>query len=147
MSSLNELFLSSSFRDERIWTLEYFGRFSSKSQFHNLTQPRSQLRPFSFKKVWMSSMPLRVKAFSWTASLSCINTMDMLQRRRPFMMLSPNWCVVLCKDNEESTKHLFIHCLFSKAIWDHFIGSLNRSWVMPNEMLDLFSQWKLVFHF
>lgn len=80
----------------------------------------------------------RVKAFAWIGSLSRSNTMDLLQRHRPFLQISPNWCV-LCRKDSESTNHLFMHCSFSKVIWDHF-SNLNCSWVMPHELLNLFSQ-------
>lgn len=56
------------------------------------------------------------------------------------MALSLNWCI-LCEGDSKSTSRLFIHCNFSKAIWNYFFGSLFRSWVMPEEVLDLIWQW------
>lgn len=67
--------------------------------------------------------------------------MDMLQRRRPFISLSPYWCV-LCKRDGESAKLIFLHCQFSKAIWDYFFYKMSRSWVMPDEVMDFFCQRK-----
>lgn len=56
------------------------------------------------------------------------------------MAISPNWCV-LCKRNEESTSHLFIHCIFARDIWAYFLDGVNRFWVMPKDVVDLFYQW------
>lgn len=38
--------------------------------------------------------------------------MDMLQWRRPYIVLSPNYCY-LCRKNSEFANHIFIHCKFT----------------------------------
>ena len=58
------------------------------------------------------------------------------------MILSPNWCV-LCKKDEEQTNHLFIHYPFASEVWYYFISKSNVSWVMPKDMVDLFFSWKI----
>lgn len=73
-------------------------------------------------------------------ALNPINTMDILQRRRPCRYISPNWCV-LCKKNGELVSHLFIHCIFARDIWAYFLGWVNWVWVMPKDVKDLFHQW------
>lgn len=54
------------------------------------------------------------------------------------MTLSPNWCV-LCKKEEKQANHLFIHCPF--ASWNYLIYNSDVSWIMPKDMVDLFSSW------
>ena len=140
MSLLKEVFLSPSFPDKRIWTLKSLGKFSSKSLFTYLSHPCAIPSPFPVKQVWKPPVPSRIKAFSWTVVLDRLNTMEMLQMRRPFLYLSPSWCV-LCKSEGESANHLFMHCRFAKAIWDHFFEKLHWQWVMPGTIYDLFWQW------
>lgn len=117
MSNLHEVFLSKSFHDQRVWTLDASGRFSAKSFFMDLIhgdEPQS-FNSFPYAKIWKPPVPSWVNAILWTAALNCISTMDMLQKRRPFMQLSSHWCI-LCRANAESSSHLFLHCQFSKHI-------------------------------
>lgn len=90
MPSLNKEFLSSSFVDQSAWDLEPLSLFSSKSIFLVLFLANPSASPFSSSKIWKPPIPPRVKVFSWTAVLNRINTMNILQRKRPFMSLSPH---------------------------------------------------------
>lgn len=76
----------------------------------------------------------------WTVSLDGINTMDMIQRRRPTMVLNPNWCV-LCKNNSKTASHKLLHCEFSKSIWNYFFGRLHQLWVMPATTMEMIHHW------
>lgn len=55
--------------------------------------------------------------------LSAINTADCLQRRVPYMALTPSWCH-MCHSQSESVVHLFLHCNFAALSW-HFILQVN----------------------
>lgn len=94
MSLLEEVCLSNSFPNLRVWILESSRKFSSKSFFMSLTNPNHNFMSFPSKKIWESLVPHWVKAFVWTMALNRISTMDLLQRRRPFMQISPNWYVI-----------------------------------------------------
>ena len=96
---------------------------------------RSVFMCLCIMKFWKPCALPKVKAFTWTADLNHINTIEMLQKRRPFMSLSPHWCV-LCKKELESTNHLFLHCSFAEIIWSYFLSNQSRMWVMPESLVD-----------
>lgn len=137
LSNLKEVYISTSFPDIRIWNLESSENLSSKSFFMAMLSVQNSPISFPCKKIWRSPAPQRVKEFLWIVPLNRINTLDMLQWRRPSMALSSHWCV-LCKKDSASANHISIHCNFSKNIWNHLFASLMRMWVMPNEMVDQF---------
>lgn len=55
---------------------------------------------------------------------------NILQRRRPFQILSPRWCV-FCKKNGETADHLFLHCSFWIKLWFKVWRELSVEWVVP----------------
>ena len=57
----------------------------------------------------------------------------------------PSRCV-LCKDQSETGNHLFIHCSFSKKVWDFLTQDLGHSWCVPFNLLDFFCQWHGLFN-
>lgn len=97
--------------------------------------------PSHTKKIWKLAISPRVKAFSWTTVLGRINMMDMLQRRKPFMPLSPHWCA-LCQMDGKSVHHIFLHCSFTHKVWIHFISRIGVYWVMPETIQLMFFSWK-----
>ena len=50
--------------------------------------------------------PLKVKAFACLVAHRKVNANDLLQLRRPFKSLNPQWCI-LCKEDGESVDHIF----------------------------------------
>lgn len=141
LDSLQSIFLSRRSPDKRVWSLESFAKFTSKSFFLALSNPSSIESSLPHRKIWKLAVLPRVKAFSWTAALGRINTMDMLQRRRPFMPLSSHWCA-LCHMDGESVHHIFLHCSFTHKVWIHFISRIGVYWVMPKKLQLMFSSWK-----
>lgn len=122
-----------------VWILEPSSKFSSKSFFIALSALPISISSFPHWMIWNPDAPPRVKAFSWTAVLGRINTMDMFQRRS-FMYLSPHWCC-LCHEEGESVHRIFIHCSFSTKIWSYFLSRMGLNWVMPEKINHLFSAW------
>lgn len=51
MLSLNEVFVSLSFEDQRVWALESFRHFSTKSMFLSLSNPNAPSPPFPYSKI------------------------------------------------------------------------------------------------
>lgn len=47
----------------------------------------------------------------------------------------------LCMQEAESRDHIFIHCVFSTKIWDHFKHALSIHFAIPNSIKDLFALW------
>lgn len=135
VSKLEIVFISHSFPNKRVWTLESSGLFSCKSFFKALIPVQNLDLSFLAKRIWNQKIPPRVKAFLWLTVLNRINTMDVLQRTRPNMALFPQWCI-LCKNAIESSSHIFIHCKFTSTIWNYFFSKMGKMHVWPNDTRD-----------
>ena len=57
-------------------------------------------------------------------------------KRGDCIILSPGWCV-LCKKDNESLDHLFLHCAFSFRIWGKILQEFGVDWVIPRSSKDL----------
>ncbi len=64
---------------------------------------------FPWKSIWKVKAPSCIAFFTWTASLGKILTISNLRRQGLTLV---NWCC-LCKKNEKTVNHLFIHCEFT----------------------------------
>lgn len=53
-----------------------------------------------------------------------------------------NRCV-LCKREEESVDHIFIHCIMAQRVWCFFLSRLGIAWVFPNHFKFLLSVWRI----
>lgn len=126
--------------DKRIWILDSPGRFSSKSFYNVLSNPLNVDTSFPHHLAWKPTAPPMVKVVSWTTIIGRINTLDILQKRRPFMHLSPQWCP-LCKRDGESVHHIFMHCSFTYEVCIYFISRMRINWVMPEKLSQLFCSW------
>lgn len=78
------------------WNLEKDGTFSSKSLSLLLSSSRDWICKDLYIAIWKGSYPKKVKFYIWELSHSCLNTYDKLQRRSPWISLSPS-CCILCK--------------------------------------------------
>ena len=122
--------------DLRIWNPDSSGSFSCKSASAAI-QHDTALQDFPFYKfIWKSNIPARIKFFAWSLSLERINTYDVLQRKRPFLCLSPSWCV-MCKHEQESILHLFIQCNFARSLWIKVFREFGITSEIPNNLLEL----------
>lgn len=45
-------------------------------------------------------------------------------------MQCPTMCV-LCNSEEEMPRHLFINCIFSRGVWDHFLSKIGHVLCQP----------------
>ena len=100
MRSLDDLYLSPSVPDARLWPLSSSGLFSVKSFFLALSQSSGSSQNFPSKFVWNSQVPFKVKSFVWLVAHKKVNTNDMLQVRRPYKALSPDICIMCMKHGE-----------------------------------------------
>lgn len=66
--------------------------------------------------------------------------MDVLQKWRPFMALSPSICP-LCGKEGESGGHIFLHCESAMKVWNFFRQRLANQFPMPKLIGDLIHQW------
>jgi hypothetical protein len=65
------------------------------------------------RKIWSWECPLKLKLFTWLLMEDKILTWNNLLKRG---WQGPGYCY-LCKGNEETTFHLFVHCPFTISIW------------------------------
>ena len=88
------------------------------------------------KIIWKLTIPIKVKVFIWLLALGKVSVHTTLQKRRPYQSPSSGWCV-LCKKDNESIDHLFLHCEFSFRLWCKFLKDLGRAWVIPKSTKEL----------
>ncbi|XP_020420593.1 uncharacterized protein LOC18774736 [Prunus persica] len=124
--------------DKRRWKLDPFGLFTCHS-FCSHIQNRDEREIFSpYTQIWKAKTPPKVKIFVWQAVLGKLNTGDTLQRRCPYLCISPHWCA-LCNKAGQSVDHLLIHCPFSLKLWETLLKEVNTVWVIPEGCFELFS--------
>ncbi|KAB2635258.1 hypothetical protein D8674_025792 [Pyrus ussuriensis x Pyrus communis] len=70
-------------------------------------------------QIWKSKVPPKVKVLVWLVAIGSLNTCDQIQRRSPFICISPHWCS-LCKAKEESVNHIFLHCSYTIQLCTNF---------------------------
>lgn len=100
----------------RDWVPDHNGMFSVKSSFSSLIGDNSTQGFIFHDNIWKTRAPKKVQVFCWLIALNKLSTHDLLQRRNPFISLSPGWCC-LCKEDRETADHIFLHCPFSQNIW------------------------------
>uniref|UniRef100_A0A803P465 Reverse transcriptase domain-containing protein n=1 Tax=Cannabis sativa TaxID=3483 RepID=A0A803P465_CANSA len=122
--------------DSRIWKPDPSGVFSCKSAFSwMVSNPSFRVLDWT-KSLWKSCAPSKVKVFGWLLALEKVNVHDKVQKRKPFLYISPGWCVC-CKGSGESVGHLFLECKFIGRIWRYVLGEFGLSWVMPRSVSHL----------
>jgi hypothetical protein len=121
--------------DKMRWCLNRQGVFDSRSYFQALHAPG--VVAFPWKIIWGVKSPRRVAFFMWTVAWGRILTCDNL-RKRGFVLAS--WCC-MCKGDDESVDHLFIHCWAARRLWSSVFRAVGIDWVFPNRVVDLLFGW------
>ena len=116
-----------------MWELEGSGIFTTKSLFKSLID-----KPFFnhynfYHFIWKTSIPNKVRVFGWLLTLKKLNTQDLLEKRQPFLLVSPSWCV-MCRNGNESVNHLFLHCFVAQRIWTKIIQKFGVTWVLTQDI-------------
>ena len=124
--------------DKRIWKLDPSGLFTCHSFCSHIQNcGEGEIFP-PYNQIWKAKTPLKVKIFVWQAVLGKLNTGDTLQRRCPYLCISPHWCA-LCNKAGDSVDHLLLHCPFSLKLWETLLQEVNTVWVIPEGCFELFS--------
>lgn len=97
-----------------------------------------------FKNLWSCSTPRKVLAFSWQLVLDRLPTRSNLFRRSVITDPNQTYCV-LCGSSEESTKHLFLDCLFQVQVWQHVHRWLGSPFTLPTDIVSLYTQHRGIF--
>lgn len=91
---LEQVSVNNGIEDKRIWMPDKSAGLSCKSAFLKLSNEGGMEDRILYKYAWNAIIPSTVKFVAWTIGLGRINTNEMIQRRRPFHCISPNWCVM-----------------------------------------------------
>jgi hypothetical protein len=121
--------------DKLIWKWRAIGKYTVKSaygaSFHGSTNCAS------WKLIWKSWAPNRVKFFHWLANLDRCWTAYRLARRG--FQHHPR--CLLCDQAPETIQHLFLGCSFSRQIWHEILSCLCMSCNPPSDEANLFDWW------
>ena len=99
--------------DSLTWPPSVDGVFSTKSLMMDMREKVEAINRTLAKIVWKGHQPKKVKFFRWKIAHKAISTSENLQKRTPYITLSPNWCP-LCKKENESQSHLFMQCTYAQ---------------------------------
>jgi len=125
------------------WKLEEGGAFSVRSCYLKLVGLMSEEQVWSVEEkgvletIWKSKAPLKVIAFTWKLFLDRIPTRNNLALRNCLPAEESTLCV-LCGRTEESSNHLFLHCIFAEKVWESVMKWLDFSFITPP---NLFVHW------
>ena len=122
--------------DRRDWIVDSSGVFSCKSAFMWMRKDNSLPVNRPAKIVWKLNISVKVKVFTWLLVVGKLSVHSTLQKRRPYHSLSPSWCV-MCKKDNETIDHLFLHCDFSLRLWSNILKDFGRDWVISRMSKDL----------
>lgn len=125
-------------KDELIWGDNPNGSYSIALGYKSLWCLREK-PPWA--NAWLPGLIPKINIFYWLALKNKILTQYNLIKRGHVM---PNRCP-LCKNHLESGNHLFIHCVYSREVWDFLTQDFEIYWCRSNNLLDFFSQWKSLF--
>lgn len=117
------------------WELKDFGIFTVKPAYSKLEHLflmedlwREEER-MVFSNLWKSPAPSKAIAFSWKLFLRFRNVLP---------VDAPNSCV-MCDEEVESARHLFIHCEVALEVWREVMRWFGNSFITPP---DFFIHWE-----
>jgi hypothetical protein len=114
--------------DEFIWTGgDSSGYLTTKNVYTTLFSTLNlQVATGWRKNFWSWNIQLKIKLFIWLAAENKVLTWKILQHKG---WQGPGRCH-LCNEANEENEHLFIHCDFTKSVWQQIISSkhYNQSW-------------------
>ena len=101
--------------DKLIWAPNSKRVFTIKSAYRIDNEITSITPPtcIPWKKLWKARAPERLKMFLWRLGSNVLPTNEYLMQR----MSIQDSCYELCKQEVESSVHLFISCPIAKALW------------------------------
>jgi hypothetical protein len=86
-----------------------------------------------FKYIWKSAVPSKVSGFAWQLLLDRIPTRENLCKRG--LLHGEENVSPLCCEEEETARHIFLHCRFAAAVWYALNRWLGVVVVPPGEVL------------
>jgi hypothetical protein len=117
--------------DELVWKKSPLGNYTPKLGYISLNIDLQQREPtWWWRGLWKIKCPQKEKIFMWCVLNKKSPTWDNMRKRS---IEGPGWCA-LCKEENENNTHLFIHCPFTKQVWQDLSLLLNQrlTWEGPS---------------
>jgi hypothetical protein len=126
--------------DNLIWTGgDKSGIISVRNIYKALTEEIWPTRDQTWRtRLWKWKCPLKLKLFTWLLTENKLLVWDILQSKG---WSGPNRCI-LCKENSETSYHLFVSCIFTQQVWHQVTEALKLTiqWLGPSTS-SCFSSW------
>ena len=114
------------------------GIYTTKEGYQSLKNSGSGTQKRIWGKLWDSFCIPKIKALFWIVTKDNILTVEYF-RKHGFHR--PSRCH-LCQENDESSRHRFLECPFSKWVWSFFLGKVGQNLVLPEPVSIMMSRWK-----
>jgi len=125
--------------DELVWDHHPSGVYTPKAGYIQLNvDVFNRELVWWWKVLWKLSCPSKAKLFMWAVLENKAPTWEVLKRRS---FQGPGMCA-LCRQEEETSVHLFINCGYSRAVWADICNHLGLLVVWEGQsILDAFTCW------
>ncbi|KAL5191983.1 Serine/threonine-protein kinase ATM [Glycine soja] len=111
------------------WTGDQTGQYSAHNGYKMLMEESvGESREDCFDKLWSAMVPSKITVFAWRLIIDRLPTKKNLQRRQ--VQLTDTLCP-FCRNSEEDSAHLFLHCDRIQPIWWETISWLNLKGAVP----------------
>ena len=117
--------------DMMIWPHDSKRKFTIKSFYRVVCEGSSNI-DFLVDAMWRSKVPTKAWFLAWATTKGKVHTEDMLKRRN-FNLASR---CSMCRQEEETIDHLFIHCRCVSGPWHVSFSLLGINWVQPYPISD-----------
>ncbi|KAK7243062.1 hypothetical protein RIF29_37846 [Crotalaria pallida] len=114
------------------WKASPDGAYSVKTAYKTIQIQHQEGYNSLLKVIWMANAPLKSKAFGWRILINKIPTKMNMIRRGIELSTDQRLCA-LCKEQDESTNHLFFACKITYAVWQKIYNWCGFSSVLQND--------------
>lgn len=118
-----------------IWKGDVKGKFTMKGCYKLQRDLSASIPLWPWKCIWRNKAPLKVECFTWLVAHGACLTHENLQKEGSLCVADVHF--VKGRMRILSINHLFIHCSFTKKIWDLFFSILGVNWIAPNTAMEL----------
>jgi hypothetical protein len=124
-------------KDKRVWG-PFSGPYTIAIGYHYIAiVPHIPPDPAIWKVIWSSKSILKIDIYVWTMTHRGILTSENLRRRA---WEGPSRCP-LCYQEEETTDHLLLSCIYSKEVWKLTLGLHPKTLVLTQEVITMLQNW------